>query len=250
MARQRLDVRVLQDGLAADLRAATGLIMSGTVLVNDRPVTKPGSQVRPKDAVRLRNAHTARRFASRGGDKLDGALEDLLVAVADQQCMDVGASTGGFTDCLLSRGAQRVIAVDVGYGLLADKLRRDDRVHVMERTNARTMRVDMLPYRPELLVVDASFISLRTLLPAMTEVAAEQAQIVAMVKPQFELPRDEVPEGGVVRDDAARLRAVADVAAAAGTLGWHHAGEVDSRVAGPSGNRERFILLTRNAGTQ
>ena len=245
MTSQRLDARVLQDGLAADLREATGLIMQGVVLVNDRPANKPGAQVRQRDLVRLRTTHTVRTFVSRGGDKLDGALHDLDVDVRDLQCMDVGASTGGFTDCLLRRGARAVIAVDVGYGLLADTLRRDPRVHVLERTNARHLTVALLPWRPSLLVVDASFISLRALLPAMTAVAAAQAQIVAMVKPQFELPRSEVPSGGVVLDQALRLRATADVAREAEKLGWKLAGEVDSRVAGPSGNRERFILLER-----
>ncbi len=247
MTSQRLDARVLQDGLAGDLREATGLIMQGAVLVNDRPADKPGAQVRHRDLVRLRNAHAVRAFVSRGGDKLEGALGDLSVQVRDLQCMDVGASTGGFTDCLLRRGARAVIAVDVGYGLLADTLRRDARVHVLERTNARHLTVALLPWRPSLLVVDASFISLRALLPAMTAVAAAEARIVAMVKPQFELPRSEVPSGGVVLDRALRLRAAADVAQEAEKLGWKLTGEVDSRVAGPSGNRERFVLLERGS---
>ncbi|MCO4759938.1 MAG: TlyA family RNA methyltransferase [Myxococcales bacterium] len=245
MARQRLDKRVVQDGLAPTLREATGLIMAGVVLINDRPANKPGTQVRDRDAVRLKTSHRHRNFVSRGGDKLDGALTDLGVMVAGLQCLDVGASTGGFTDCLLRRGAARVIALDVGYGLLADGLRRDARVVVMERTNARTMTAEQLPFRPALQVVDASFISLRTLLPAMTDVAGSQSRIVAMVKPQFELPRDQVPEGGVVKDDSARLRATDAVIAEAERLGWQCTGQADSKVAGPSGNRERFIVLER-----
>lgn len=249
MARCRLDQRLQRDGLAADQREATGLIMQGAVLVNDRPVTKPGAQVRPRDAVRLRSGHRKRSFVSRGGGKLDGALADLGVDVANLRCMDVGASTGGFTDCLLQRGAAAVIAVDVGYGLLADRLRRDNRVVIMERTNARHLQAADLPWLPALLVVDASFISLRALLPGMTAVAAPEARIVAMVKPQFELPRAEVPEGGVVVDDQARLRATASVAAEAEKLGWKLLAEVDSHVAGPSGNRERFVLLSRGEAT-
>ncbi len=243
--RRRLDSRLVDDSLAVDLREARGLIMRGDVVVGDKRADKPGLQVRDDTPVRLRNAVVRKRFVSRGGDKLDAALDDLDLAVASLDCLDVGASTGGFTDCLLQRGAARVIALDVGYGLLADALRRDPRVLVHERTNARTLTPDQLPFSPALTVVDASFISLRSLLPALTAVAVPGGYLLAMVKPQFELPRAEVPQGGVVRDEGARRRASASVTDAASGLGWHEVATVDSRVAGPEGNVERFVLLRR-----
>jgi 23S rRNA (cytidine1920-2'-O)/16S rRNA (cytidine1409-2'-O)-methyltransferase len=216
------------------------LIRAGRVLVDDVPVDKPGTRIRPEAAVRLRGE--IRRFVSRGGEKLAGALDDLGLDPADRACLDVGASTGGFSDCLLQRGARHVVALDVGYGQLHEKLRQDARVTVLERTHARDLRADQLPEAVDLVTADVSFISLRLLLPAI-RAAAPRAELLLMVKPQFEVGRGQVGKGGVVRDDALRESAVAAVREAAVELGYQPRGQVDSRLAGPKGNREIFLWL-------
>lgn len=183
-----------------------------------------------------------RRFVSRGGEKLSGALVDFGLDPTGRVCLDVGASTGGFTDCLLQAGARRVVAVDVGYGQLHEQLRRDERVIVLERTNARTLSADLFPEAPDLVTADVSFISLRLLLPRLAE-AAPGADLLVLVKPQFEVEKGQVGKGGVVRDDALRAAAVARVRACAEALGYVSAGQVDSRLSGPKGNREVFLWL-------
>lgn len=220
--------------------------MQGLVLVDDRPQTKPGDRPSLQATLRLKGG-PAPRYVSRGGEKLHGALVDLGLAVAGLRCLDVGAATGGFTDCLLQAGAAACCCVDVGYGLLADRVRTDPRVTIRERTNARRLQTGDLPWRPDLIVVDASFIGARALLPALTSVAAADGQLLIMVKPQFELPSSEVGQGGVVRENAARQRAATSVATAAMQLGWQVQAQADSQIAGPQGNREIFLLLTRGA---
>jgi 23S rRNA (cytidine1920-2'-O)/16S rRNA (cytidine1409-2'-O)-methyltransferase len=196
--------------------------------------------VRPGAQVRLRGE--TRRFVSRGGEKLAGALADLAIDPAGRRCLDVGASTGGFTDCLLAAGAHGVVAVDVGYGQLAPRLREDPRVVVLERRNARELAASDLPAPVDLVTVDVSFISLRLLLPVLARIAP-RAELLLLVKPQFEVGRGRVGKGGVVRDDALRARAVRDVREAAEALGFEVLGEAESRLAGPKGNREVFLHL-------
>ncbi len=208
--------------------------------MDDGPVDKPGTRVRHAARVRLRTPQ--RSFVSRGGDKLAGALEALGVEVRGRRCLDVGASTGGFTDCLLQAGAASVVAVDVGYGQLHPRLRADPRVEVRERTNARSLAADSLPAGIDLVTVDASFISTTLLLPALAA-AAPAAELLVLVKPQFEVGRDQVGKGGVVRDEALRRAAVERVREAAEALGWRERGRADSRLAGPKGNREVFLHL-------
>lgn len=207
-------------------------------------MTKAGQPVAAEAAIRLRGEPS--RFVSRGGDKLAGALDDLGIIPAGAFCLDLGASTGGFSDCLLQRGARGVVAVDVGYGQLHEKLRQDPRVHLRERTNARYLEVEALPEAVDWVVVDVSFISSRLLLPRIAEVAPG-AELLVMVKPQFEVGRGEVGKGGVVRDDEARIRAAEGVAEAAAGLGYRARGQVDSRLAGPKGNREIFLWLSPQA---
>jgi len=239
----RIDRLLVERGLVPNRELARRLVMAGEVLVGDRPVTKPGAEV-PDDAeVRLRGADSP--FVSRGGEKLAGALDAFRLDVRDRVAVDVGASTGGFTDCLLQRGARRVIAVDVGYGQLAWKLRQDARVVVLERTNARRLVADDLPEAPDLAVVDVSFISLAIVLPAVVGCVEPGASIVALVKPQFEVGRGRVGKGGVVRDEAARGEAVASVRDAAEGLGLTVRGEAESVLPGPKGNREVFLWLVR-----
>ena len=237
----RLDERLVAEGLVESRTKAQARVMAGEVLVDDVIVDKPGTRVRETAQVRLREP--ASRFVSRGGDKLAGALEDLGVDPAGRVCLDIGASTGGFTDCLLQRGARRVVAVDVGHGQLHEKLRADPRVVARERTNARHMEESMLGGEAvALVVVDVSFISVRLLLPRLAELAPA-ADWLLMVKPQFEVGREQVGKGGVVRDDALREGAAAAVVEAANGLGWRFAGQAQSRIPGPKGNREIFVLL-------
>lgn len=234
----RLDERLVADGLAETRSRAEALIRAGRVLVDDAPVDKPGTRVRAEARVRLRGP--ASRFVSRGGDKLAGALEDLGLDPKDRICLDVGASTGGFCDCLLQAGARHVVAVDVGYGQLAARLRDDPRVTVLERTNARHLEADRVPEGIGLVTVDVSFISVRLLLERIRKLAPA-ADLLILVKPQFEVGREQVGKGGVVRDDALREQAAADVREAAEALGYAIRGQVESRLPGPRGNREIFL---------
>jgi 23S rRNA (cytidine1920-2'-O)/16S rRNA (cytidine1409-2'-O)-methyltransferase len=242
VAAVRIDRLLVERGLVTSRERARRLVMAGQVLVDDRPVTKPGAEVAVDAVVRLRAEESP--YVSRGGDKLAGALDAFGLDVRDAVALDVGASTGGFTDCLLQRGARRVVAVDVGYGQLAWRLRQDARVIVMERTNARRLEPGMLPERPALAVVDVSFISLAKVLPAVAGVVTSGGTIVALVKPQFEVGRSRVGKGGVVRDADDRASAVAGVRATAVALGLEVRGEAESTLPGPKGNREVFLWLT------
>jgi 23S rRNA (cytidine1920-2'-O)/16S rRNA (cytidine1409-2'-O)-methyltransferase len=221
---------------------AQALIRAGKVLVDDVPVDKPGTRVREEAAVRVRGAD--RRFVSRGGEKLAGALVDLGVDPSGRACLDIGASTGGFVDCLLQAGARSVVAVDVGVGQLHERLRQDPRVTVLERTNARYLSAEALPEPVDLVTADVSFISLRLLLPAIA-VTAPGAELLLMVKPQFEVGREKVGKGGVVRDEGLRAEALAAVRSSAEALGYRAVAHADSRLAGPKGNREIFLWLVR-----
>jgi 23S rRNA (cytidine1920-2'-O)/16S rRNA (cytidine1409-2'-O)-methyltransferase len=238
VGRQRLDERLLADGLTETRSRAQSLIRAGRVLVDDTPVDKPGTSVRADARIRLREP--ARRFVSRGGEKLAGALQDLGVDPANRVCLDIGASTGGFTDCLLQAGARHVFAVDVGYGQFDAKLRVDPRVTLIERTNARDLEASAFEPRPDLVAIDVSFISVCRLLPALAA-QLPRAELLVLVKPQFEVGRGRVGKGGVVRDPALREQAVAEVVRCAAELGWSALGEAESRLAGPKGNREIFV---------
>jgi 23S rRNA (cytidine1920-2'-O)/16S rRNA (cytidine1409-2'-O)-methyltransferase len=217
------------------------------VLVNDVPVDKAGTRIGDDAVVRIKGE--LRRYVSRGGDKLAGALADLAVDPSGLSCLDVGASTGGFTDCLLQAGANSVTSVDVGYGQLAEKLRQDPRVRLLERTNARHLDASRLPGPVDLVVADVSFISLRLLLPRLREVAPGAAWLL-MVKPQFEVGREKVGKGGVVRDPVLRAAAADAVAASAAEFGYVEQGRSDSRIPGPKGNREIFLHLVPAAGEE
>jgi 23S rRNA (cytidine1920-2'-O)/16S rRNA (cytidine1409-2'-O)-methyltransferase len=239
----RIDRLLVDRGLVPSRERAQRLVMAGEVLVDDRPVTKPGTVVPAEAVLRLRTA--ASPYVSRGGEKLAGALDAFGLDVEGRTALDVGASTGGFTDCLLRRGARRVIALDVGYGQLAWSLRQDPRVVVLERVNARALTAGLLPGTPDLATVDVSFISLAHVLPAVAGVLAPGGEIVALVKPQFEVGRGQVGKGGVVRDPALRAGAVAGVRAVAAAAGLDVRGEAPSVLPGPKGNQEVFLWLSR-----
>lgn len=239
---ERLDVTLFARGLAESRERAQRLIMAGLVLVDGERARHAGKRVRPDAAIVVTGADHA--YVSRGGVKLAAALDAFAVDPSGLVCVDVGASTGGFTDCLLQRGAALVHAVDVGYGQLAWQLRTDPRVRVHERTNMRTLAPGTLDPTPRLAVIDASFISLRLLLEPTLAQLARPAMIVALVKPQFEVGRDAVGKGGVVRDADARERAVAAVAEAAAGLGLQVAGSCTSPIVGAKkGNVELFLHL-------
>ncbi len=236
----RLDVAVHERGLAASRARAQALIMAGRVRVDGAVVTKAGTAVR--DDARIEVEADA-PYVSRGGEKLAVALDHLGWDVTGVDALDVGASTGGFTDCLLQRGAARVIALDVGRGQLHESLRADPRVTNLERLNVRALTPELLPYRPDLLVGDVSFISLRLVLGPALAALRRPWRAVVLVKPQFEAGREEVQRGGVVHDPAVRRRAVADVARYALDLGAVVVEAVDSARPGPAGNREYLLAL-------
>lgn len=243
MARIRLDALIADRGLAPSRTAAAALIRAGRVRVGhgEEVAGKPGRAVEEDVEVRVEEG---RRYVSRGGLKLEAALEAMALPVAGSSCLDVGSSTGGFTDCLLQRGAERVIAVDVGRGLLDWSLRNDPRVTVMEGLNARQLDPAALPFSAELALVDVSFISLTKLLVPITACLEPGGTVLAMVKPQFELGRGRV-KGGVVRSSADRREAVTAVVAAAAEHGLTLRDAAEAGVRGPKGNREVFVRLDR-----
>jgi 23S rRNA (cytidine1920-2'-O)/16S rRNA (cytidine1409-2'-O)-methyltransferase len=242
VAKVRLDSLLAERGLFESRSRAAAAVLAGSVRIADRPATKAGQLVE-RDVELSVDAPPA--YVSRGGVKLANALDALGVAVEGRSCLDVGASTGGFTDCLLQRGAARVIALDVAYGELDYRLRNDSRVHVIERTNARS--VESLPYPPSLIVIDVSFISLTKVLPAVVGRAAPEFDCLAMVKPQFEVGRERVGKGGVVRDVEFRRAAVSSVAVCGEALGCSVQGFAPSGLPGPKGNLETFVWLAEGS---
>ncbi len=242
MPRRRLDVELVRRGLASSRAEAQAAVEAGLVTVAGSPATKAASLVAADAPVQVLGP--ARRFVSRGGEKLRAALDRFGVDPRGRDCLDAGASTGGFTDCLLQAGAGRVVAVDVGYGQLAWEVRNDPRVTVMERTNVRTLEPADLPFAPELVVADLSFISLRAVLPALVRVSAPDAEFVVLVKPQFEAGPGGVGSGGVVRDPEVWRRVLGEVAGAFGSLEVGVLGVVASPLRGPAGNVE-FLLHGR-----
>ena len=246
--RSRLDAELVRRGLARSREHAVALIADGRVAVSGRAATKPATGVEAGTPVVVRTDPDQPSWVSRGAHKLLGALDAFGVAVEGRRALDAGASTGGFTEVLLSRGAAEVVAVDVGYGELAWSLRTDERVRVLERTNVRTLTPDATGGPVDLVVADLSFISLRLVLPALIGCARDDADLLPMVKPQFEVGRERLGAGGVVRDPEHRVQAVLEVARAAAALGWGTAGVVASPLPGPAGNVEFFLWLRRDAG--
>lgn len=242
----RLDAELVRRELARSRDAAADLIEKRSVLVNGIPATKPASQVDAQTSIVI--AGERDDFVSRGGHKLDGALAHFSgVNVKGKRCLDAGASTGGFTDVLLRRKAEHVVAVDVGYGQLAWELRQDERVTILDRTNIRHLTGEMVGEPIDLVVADLSFISLTLVLPALAAVSKPDADYVVMVKPQFEVGREKLGAGGVVRDPQLRKAAVVDVADSAYDVGLGTLGVTASSLPGPAGNVEYFLWLRRGA---
>ena len=247
MARRRLDSLLAERGLFESRSRAAAAVMAGEVHLGSerRPAAKPGQLVTEDVAVEV---EAPPPYVSRGGIKLANALDAFGVNPAERLCLDVGASTGGFSDCLLQRGAEHVTTLDVGYGELSWKLREDPRVSVIERRNARELAASELPYAPDLVVIDTSFISLAKVLPAVVAAAAERFDVLALVKPQFEVGRERVGSGGVVRSAFDRREALVSVGRfAREELGVAVLGYASSGLPGPAGNRESFVWLAESA---
>ncbi len=243
MTRSRLDLEMVRRGLASSREAAQRLIMAGRVRVNSQPAAKPDLRVGVDfEIVVLAGAP---EYASRGAQKLIAALDHFGVRVEGRRALDVGASTGGFTDVMLKRGAAHVIALDVGYGQLVERLRVDSRVTVLDRTNIRRATPDDLPYAPDLVTIDTSFISLKLVLPAALALAAPKADVIALIKPQFEVGKGKVGKGGIVRDAALRTAAVEEIIAFARALGLGVEEPLESPIAGAKGNREYLAAMHR-----
>jgi 23S rRNA (cytidine1920-2'-O)/16S rRNA (cytidine1409-2'-O)-methyltransferase len=244
--KSRLDKLLVERGLVASRERAQALILAGKVLVDEQKLEKAGAQVSEDCAIRLLGADL--KYVSRGGLKLERALEHWKIEVEGKVCLDVGASTGGFTDCFLQHGAARVIAVDTGYGQLDFKLRQDSRVTLLEKTNARFLSADQLGERVDFVAMDVSFISATLVLPAVVDAAfpslrteRREKQIVVLVKPQFEAGKQFVGKGGIVRDETAQFAAVQRVRQVLLNLGVKHTDFIDSPILGAEGNRE-FLL--------
>lgn len=233
---------MMERGLAPSRERAQALIIAGRVLVNEQKLEKPGAAVDSDAAIRLLGDDL--RYVSRGGLKLERALEHWKIDVSGETCMDVGASTGGFTDCLLQHGAAKVVAIDTGYGQIDMKLRNDPRVELREKTNARYMKAGEVAQPIELVVMDVSFISATLVLPAVVEASGAKA-VVVLVKPQFEVGREKVGKGGIVRDESAQKMAVEKVSACLRQIGFTLREPIDSPILGAEGNREFLLYGTR-----
>ena len=246
MVRRRLDVEMVRRGLTASRSEAAMAIRAGHVTVAGRPAAKASTLVLTEEPISV--SAPSRRFVSRGGEKLEAALERFAIDVAGRDALDAGASTGGFTDCLLSRGAARVIALDVGYGQLDWKIREDRRVVVLERTNVRDLDRADLPFVPDMVTADLSFISLRLVLPALVRCSSEQADLILLVKPQFEAGRDRAP-GGVVSDPVVWREVLDGVLGACKAQDVPPAGVMSSPLLGPAGNVEFLVHAVRGGSS-
>ncbi|NOY68990.1 MAG: TlyA family RNA methyltransferase [Deltaproteobacteria bacterium] len=243
MKRKRLDLVVVEKGMAVSRSRASAMILAGSIRVNGMPAEKPGMQVDANADVALRG--TDLPYVSRGGSKLAHALSTFAISVSGLACLDVGASTGGFTDCLLQNGAVSVHAVDVGYGQLAWKLRKDPRVTVIERTNIRYAKKEDFPFFFDLAVIDASFISLKLIVPVTGKLVRPGGLIIALIKPQFEVGRNQVGKGGVVKDPALHIRVIDELCDFFTNIGFVCGPVTPSPLLGPKGNRE-FLVLIQN----
>lgn len=243
MKRERIDKLLVERGLAASRAKAQALVMAGAVLVDEQRVSKPSEMFPPDAAIRVKGADDpASRYVGRGGVKLEAALREFQIDVRGLVCLDVGASTGGFTDCLLQHGARRVVAVDVGHNQLDWRLRRDPRVEAREGVNARYLRPEDFPEKFDLIVMDVSFISATKVMPALVPLLTPDGRLITLIKPQFEAGRESVERGGIVRDPAQHARVIEEVHAAARALGLAVRGLVESPLRGMEGNRE-FLAL-------
>lgn len=246
MKRERIDKLLVDRGLAPSRTKAQAMVMAGIVLVDDQRVEKPSEQHSPQANIRIKGAEDpTTRYVGRGGLKLEGALRSFRLDVTGMNVLDVGASTGGFTDCLLQNGATKVWAVDVGHNQIDWKLRTDPRVEVREGVNARYLQPSDFPVKFDLVVMDVSFISVKLVLPAIVPLLKDDGRMITLIKPQFEVGRGQVGSGGIVRDEEQHRRVVAEVNALAESIGLHLVNVIDSPILGAEGNKEFLALYSR-----
>jgi len=246
MQRERIDKLLVERGLAETRTKAQALVMSASVLVDEQLVNKPSEKFSLEANIRIKSRAAADVYVGRGGLKLEAALREFAINVHGYVCLDVGASTGGFTDCLLQHGARRVVAVDVGHNQIDWKLRNDSRVEVREGVNARYLTALDFDTKFDLITIDVAFISATRILPAVAPLLVENGRIITLIKPQFEVGKGEVGKGGIVKDPTQHRRVVAEVNAAAESLGLVVCGVVDSPITGADGNKEFLALYTRS----
>lgn len=246
--KEQLDILLHQRGYAPSREKARSIVLSGCVFVNDKKVDKAGTKVDAESEIEVRGS--ASKYVSRGGDKLEAALRAFSIDLKEKVALDVGASTGGFTDCMLQHGARKVYAVDVGYGQLAWSLRTDSRVIVIDRTNIRYVKPGFLPEEIDFAAVDVSFISLRLVLEPVIALMKEQGELVTLIKPQFEAGRDQVGKGGVVKDPQVHKQVLDSIIEFANWIGLHYGGCVESPLLGPAGNREFLTYFRKTKATE
>lgn len=234
----RIDVLLMERGVAASRSKAQAMVMAGEVLVDEKKVEKPSEQYGEDAVIRIKGDERASRYVSRGGLKLEAALEAFSIDASGKRCIDIGSSTGGFTDCLLQHGASHVTAIDAGTNQLDWKLRSDERVEVRENTNARYLSPDVFLDRFDIAVMDVSFISVTKVIPAVIDLLVAGGVLIVLIKPQFEVGKGEVGKGGIVRDAAKHERVIAEVLSFASTLGLQHIGTIGSPITGVEGNKE------------
>lgn len=243
-SRERIDKVLVDRGFVRSRERAKAFVMEGKVIVDGECITKAGTLVLPGAEIRLKDDDIP--YVSRGGLKLEGALDHFRIDPAGKTVMDIGSSTGGFTDCILKKGAKKVYAIDVGYGQFDWSLRKDPRIVLFEKTNIRYLEKDRVPESIDLAVIDVSFISLLKVLPKTIEFLHDNGEVLALVKPQFEVGRESVEKGGIIRDEKKRMAAVDTVREGAGQIGLRAVGVYESPVRGQKGNREYFLYLRRD----
>ena len=248
MKRERIDKLLVERGLAESRTKAQALVMAGAVLVDEQRAEKPSDLVATGSRIRIKNADSALRYVGRGGLKLEAALREFNIDVTNLNCLDVGASTGGFTDCLLQHGARKVVALDVGHNQLDWRLRQNPRVEVREEVNARYLTPAGFSQQFDLVVMDVSFISSRMILPAIVPLMINEGSLILLIKPQFEVGRGEVGAGGIVRDPNQHNRVIAEVSTAAAQLGLQSRKVMESPVRGAEGNLEFLALFVKQSG--
>lgn len=245
MKKVRIDRLLFENGFAESLSKAQSLVMSGIVLVNDKRIEKPSEQFSPDILIRLKGDLTQSKYVGRGGLKLEKALEEFKICPSGYVCLDVGASTGGFTDCLLQNGAKKVYAVDAGTNQLVWKLRTDPRVVVREKVNARNLKPEDFDEQFDLIVMDVSFISVTKILPAIKKLISENGKIIVLIKPQFEVEKGEVEKGGIVRDEIKHKQVITKINAFAASIELKNTALIDSPILGAEGNKEFLALYEK-----
>lgn len=245
MKKQRIDKLLFEKGLAESRAKAQALVMAGVVLVNEQKVSKPSETFSDEAKIRIKGDAEGARFVGRGGLKLEKALQEFKIDAVNRICLDVGASTGGFTDCLLQNGARKVVTVDVGTNQLVWKIRNDERVDARENVNARHLKPEDFDEKFDLIVMDVSFISVTKIFPALTPLLSSRGKIIVLVKPQFEVGRGEVGKGGIVRETEKHLRVVKEVSESAELNGLHVSGVIESPILGADGNKEFLALYEK-----